>query len=311
MVSIKRVLNNPEKYMRLRYIIDNVIFRRLFLIWRRISRYIPSDKLFLKIYYRLGMGEKLDLRNPVTYTQKIQWLKLHNTNPIYTKMVDKYEAREIVKNILGEGYLIPLLGKWDKYEEIDFHLLPLKFVLKTTHDSGTTIICHDKNLFDYHSAKKKLTKALKRNYFYLSREYPYKNIVPKIIAEEFIQESENGYLADYKFFCFNGIPELLLIVTNEKDKKYNNFFDINFNPLELSTGFEFSPYEIDKPENYDHMVEIAKRLSSGIPHVRIDLYNIHGMVYFGEFTFHHSGGLIQFSDIMWNKWLGDIIMLDQ
>lgn len=309
MSRISRILSEPKKYLSINYILNNVIGGRLFKYWRKLSPFIKSDRLFLKVYYRLAMGESLDLENPKSFTQKLQWLKLHNTNPLYSKMVDKYQVREIIKKKIGKKYLIPLLGVWDRIEDIDFKCLPDQFVLKTTHDSGNIIVCKDKSTFDKQKAALQLSKALKYNYFYKSREFPYKNAIPRIIAEKYMFDESQAELIDYKFFCFHGQPKILLVVTNRGDNKRFSFFDMNFSPLPIETGVESAEIEINRPDNFNKMVEIAKQLSKDIIHVRIDLYNIEGKILFGEYTFHHGGGVDRFSSDKWNIKVGEMIYL--
>lgn len=309
MSRIKRILSSPRHYFSANHIINNVIGGRLFIVWRNLSKYIVSDRLFLQVYYRLAMGETLNLENPKTFTQKLQWLKLHNTNPEYSKMVDKYQVREIIKNEIGEEYLIPLLGVWDNFNEIDFDVLPDQFVLKTTHNSGTVIICKDKSNLDVLRTKNILTKALKQNYFYKSREYPYKFAQPKIIAEQLMIDNRFNDLVDYKFFCFDGEPKILLVVSNNELNKSYSFFNMNFERLQISTSVRSSEMMISQPENFSLMIEIARKLSKNIIHVRIDLYNINGKIFFGEYTFHHGGGVDKFSSDEWNRKFGDMISL--
>lgn len=304
-----RILRNPSKYLSASYLINNVIGGRLFVLWMNISPLIKSDKLYIKIFYRLGIGKKLNLNNPVTYTEKLQWLKLHNIDPSFSRMVDKFQARKIVAEKIGEGYLVPLLGVWDRFEDINFENLPNEFVLKTTHDSGTIVICKGKIGFDFLKAKKILSSSLKRNYFYKSREYPYRNAKPAIIAEKLLKEPESSDLTDYKLFCFNGLPKLLLVVSSINGKKYNSWFDINFKPLAFNTGLPAPPLPPKRPDNFEEMIKIAKELSKGLVHIRIDLYNIDGRIYFGEFTFHHAGGIIKFEPKEWDNILGNYICI--
>lgn len=282
------------------------------LVWTLLksSKFIKSDSLYLKLYFRLFMGEKLDLGTPKTFNQKIQWLKLHNTNPEYTRMVDKYEAREIIKKELGEKYLIPLLGVWDKFEEIDFTKLPDQFVLKPTNDSGSIVICNDRSTFNIVKARKKLNKALGRNYFYGGREYPYKHVRPRIICEEFMVDESGTELKDYKFLCFNGEPKILFVASNRRLDVRFDFYDMNLNRLNFTTGsHSYSKESLTKIESFDEMVGIARKLSRNIPHVRVDLYNVSGRIYFGEFTFHHNGGIVPFLPKEWDRTLGDLIEL--
>lgn len=310
MSRLKRILSNPSKFLHPNHILNSVIAGRLFLHWRKLSPIIKSDKFYLKVYYRLAMGRSLNLDNPKTFTEKIQWLKLHNTDPLYSKMVDKYQVRQIVAAKIGESYLIPLLGVYNSFEEIKLEELPEKFVLKTTHDSGSVVVCTDKKALDWLSAKTKLTKALKVNYFYYSREYPYKNAIPRIVAESFIEsDTPQLGLLDYKFFCFHGEPKFVLVVSSRGQETRNNFFDMNFKPFQVKGGFIPSDYEIQKPDNFEQMIEIAKELSKGLIHVRIDLYNVAGKIYFGEYTFHHNGGLTQFEEVKEDLRWGDFINL--
>lgn len=256
------------------------------------------------------MREKLDFRNPITFNQKLQVLKLINKEPKYTQMVDKYEAREIVKKKIGERYLIPLLGVWDKVEDIDFDQLPNQFVLKPTHNSGTVVICKDKSKFDLKAARKKLNKALRINYYYGGREYPYKNVKPRIICEKYMVDPSGEELKDYKFLCFNGEPRILFVASNRSIDVRFDFYDMELNRLPFTTGeHNFSKDSITRIESFDEMIHIANKLSKGIIHIRIDLYNIQSRVYFGEFTFHHNGGVVPFHPNEWDKKLGDLINL--
>jgi len=307
MSRIKRILSEPLTYLNPTYIINNVIAGRLFLLWRQLSPFIKSDSLYLKVYYRLAIGRKLDLNNPKTFTEKIQWLKLHNTDLLFSKMVDKYQVREIIASKIGEEYLVPLLGVYNSFDEIELEKLPNQFVLKTTHDSGTVCLCNDKSKFNLENYRTKFTTALSRNYFYLSREYPYKNAIPRIVAEEFlITDTPELGLVDYKFFCFNGEPKFVMVVSDSRLETRNDFFDLEFNPMEVESGFSpKSEFEILIPQNFDKMVQIAKLLAQSLTFIRIDLYNINGKIYFGEYTFHHNGGVTQFDsygeDLRWGK----------
>jgi hypothetical protein len=307
MNTFLRIISNPEKYLSFNHIFNNSIGDRLFNILLKTSRWFPYDVLYIKLFYRLGMKQKLNFENPSTYTQKIQWLKLHNTDAQFSMLVDKYAVKNYIKQIIGEQYVIPLLGVWNNYDEIDFNALPDQFVLKTNHDSGTVIVCTDKSKLNHDSARKKLNKALSVNYFYKSREYPYKNIKPRIIAEEYIHDSDQGELTDYKIFCFHGEPYYLQITSNNGVHKYMNYFDTKFQPIHLSTGLPVNPHGIEEPENIDKMLEIARLLSKNIIHVRVDMYNIGGKIYFGEYTFHNSGGIIKFNPQYWDEVWGNLI----
>ncbi len=312
MNRISRILSNPRKFLSFSYIVNKVIGGRLFLIWRKLSPIIPSDYLFLKVYYRLAIGRNLDLKNPKTFTEKIQWLKLHNTDLLYAKMVDKYQVREIIASKIGKEYLVPLLGVYNSFDEIELNKLPNQFALKTTHDSGTVCVCNDKSKFNLENYRTKFISALSSNYFYYSREYPYKNAIPRIVAEEFLltDTAELG-LVDYKFFCFNGEPKFVMVVSNSGLETRNDFFDLEFKPMEVKSGFSpKSEFEILKPQNFEKMVQIAKLLAQSLIFIRIDLYNINGKIYFGEFTFHHNGGLTEFNSYEEDLEWGNLIKLN-
>ncbi len=303
----KQIIISKQKKISFSHIIKYSLGDRLFNLLLRYPHWFSDDVMYIKLFYLFGMKRLLNLKNPITYTEKIQWLKLHNTDSLYSMLVDKYAVKDYIKKKLGEQYVIPLLGVWDDYNEIEFDALPDRFVLKTNHDSGTVIVCPDKSKLDHDIARMKLNKALSSNYFYKSREYPYKNIKPHIIAEEYIYESEQLELTDYKIFCFHGEPLYLYITSSKAGQKYVNYFDIQFQSLSLSTGFPSNPHGLEQPKNFDRMIEIARLLSHNIIHVRIDMYNINGKIYFGEFTFHNSGGIIKFDPPYWDEAWGELI----
>lgn len=292
------------------------------------------DKEYLEKIFKASMGYSLNLENPQTFNEKLQWLKLYDRKPEYTMMVDKYKVREYIKEKLGEEYLIPLLGVWDKAEDIDFDKLPNQFVLKCTHDSGGLCICRDKNTFDVKQCKDYLDNRLTHNYYKLWREWPYKNVVPKIIAEQYIDVTQNSPLKcgdiisveelqckqgllDYKFMCFSGRVQALFLdigvvkgSSKHAENYYRNVYDREFNLLPVKETRENYPLKIKMPDNFNQMVEIAEKLSSGMPHVRVDLYNVKGRIFFGEFTFFHGSGLSNFFiPKEWDKIFGDWIEL--
>ncbi|MDD4747749.1 MAG: ATP-grasp fold amidoligase family protein, partial [Salinivirgaceae bacterium] len=234
---------------------------------------------------------------------------LHNTNPLYSLLVAKYSVKKIISEKIGNQYIIPIIGVWNKFEEIDFNTLPEQFVLKTTHDSGNVFICKDKNKIDINYLKVRINKALKLNYFYKSREYPYKKVVPRIMAEKYMDDNTQEELTDYKFFCFHGEPKIVQISSGKGAKKRIGFYDMDFNLLPLSTDANIADLSLEKPNNFDQMVEISKTLSCDMIHVRIDLYLINQQIYFGEYTFHNNGGIVHFSPPEWNTTLGDMINL--
>lgn len=278
---------------------------------KKISKFL-NDEFYIKVLYQLRMNRKLNLSNPRTFNEKLQWLKLNYKAPILTIMADKYEAKVYVQSIIGDKYIIPTIGIWDKFEDINFKELPNSFVLKTTHDQGGVVICKDLSTFDITKANVKLNKHLKSNLFDISREWPYKNIHPRIIAEKFMVDSKSGELKDYKFFCFNGEPKLLYVASGRQDKQNGltfDYFDMDFNKLDITQAYGHSKNPIKKPETFDEMVFISKKLSEGLPHVRVDLYEINGKIYFGELTFFHHGGFVPFKPEYWDDILGSYITL--
>ncbi len=285
---------------------------RIRFIIQDLSRILP-DKMYLKILYKKCTKNKLDLSNPQTFNEKLQWLKLNNRKDEYTKMVDKYEVKKYVANIIGEQYIIPTIGVYDKFKDIDFDKLPNQFVLKCTHDSGGIVICKNKNNFDKTKARKILNFSLRRNYFYYSREYPYKNVKRRIIAEKYMQDEACKDLRDYKLFCFDGECKLIQVDFDRFKNHRRNLYDLNWNLIEdLSIKYPSDKNVIiEKPSNLDEMLEIARKLSKNIPFVRVDLYLINGKIYFGELTFFHGGGYEKFTPEEWNKKLGDMIKINK
>lgn len=271
-----------------------------------------DDREYLERFYKALMKRKLNLDPPTTYNEKLQWLKLYDHNPLYTKLVDKYEVKAYVANMVGSSYVIPTLGIYNSFDEIDFRKLPNQFVIKCTHDSGGLCICKDKNSFDYHSARSKITKSLKTNYYWIGREWPYKDVVPRVIVEEYKEDYSTGELRDYKFFCFNGEVKALFVATDRQkagtDVKFD-YFDEEYNHLAFKQGHENASKLPDKPTHFNEMKEVARKLSEGFPHVRIDLYEANGNVYFGEMTFSHFSGAVPFNPEEYDKIFGDWINL--
>lgn len=279
---------------------------------KTVLKYLP-DEPYLKLCYRVRLGKKLDLENPKTYTAKLQWLKLHDRKPVYTEMVDKYTAKEYVAKIIGGEYIIPTLGVWDKFDDIDFDSLPQQFVLKCTHDSGGLVICRDKSRLDKAAAKKKIEKSLGTNYYLSGREWPYKNVKPRIIAEAYMQDTATAELRDYKFFCFDGRVKALFIATERAaaaETKFD-FFDENFNHLPFTNGHPNAETMPAKPQRFEEMKALAAKLSAGIPHLRVDFYEVDGKIYFGELTFSHWGGMMPFEPEEWDYTFGSWITLPE
>ena len=270
-----------------------------------------SDRKYLELMFPMRVGYKLDLDHPQTYNQKLQWLKLYDRRPEYTTMVDKVEAKKYVANIIGEKHIIPTLAVYDRVEDIDFDALPNQFVLKCTHDSGGIVVCKDKSKLDKKAALAKLKRGLSRNYYYQNREWPYKNVKPRIIAEQYM-EDESGELKDFKIFCFNGEPKSMFIASDRFDKSQEtkfDFYDMDFNHLPFTNGHPNATKPVVQPKGFEKMKELAKKLSVGIPHVRIDFYDIKGKIYFGEITFFHWSGMRPFEPIEWDYTYGSWIQL--
>ena len=287
----------------------SMFFEKLFhLVLQSI---VSDDKTYVKWDYWWGLGRFPDLESPQTYNEKLCWLKLHAKKAEYTKMVDKYDAKEYVKGIIGEEYIIPSYGVWDNFDDIDFDSLPNEFVLKTTHDSGWVIICKNKEYFDKEYAKKKVTKSYKNNLYWTHREYPYKELKPRIIIEKLMVEEGGGGKKDYKFFCFGGKVKMLFVATDRPFDTRFDFFDREFNHLPFKQGHPLASKPIEKPQKFDKMIEIAEKLSQGIPHVRVDLYNINGKIYFGELTFFHFGGTVKFKPNEWDYKIGEWLKLPE
>ncbi len=272
-------------------------------------KWIP-DELYIKMCYRAAFNNWPNLDYPVTFNEKLNWLKLHDRKPIYTTMVDKYEAKKYVADIIGGEYIIPTLGVWNNFDDIDFEKLPDRFVLKCTHDSGGVIICHDKKKLDKGMARKVIEKSLKRKFYYVAREWPYKNVKPRIIAEKYMEDDITKELRDYKIFTFNGVAKALFIATErqvEGEETKFDFFDMDFNHLSLTNGHPCAKKHPAIPSTINTMKLLAEKLSKGIPHLRVDFYEVNGKVYFGELTFSHWGGFVPFEPNSWDKKFGDWI----
>lgn len=270
-----------------------------------------SDERFLKKEYYLAMGKTLNLNTPKTFNEKLQWLKLYNREPQYTMMVDKYAVKQYVANKIGSQYIIPTLGVWNHFDEIDFDELPNQFVLKCTHDSGGIVICKDKLKLDKRAAKQKLEYYLKRKYYYVHREWPYKNVKPRIIAEKYMSNDNGEDLNDYKLMCFNGQVKATFVCSDRfsEDGLKVTFYDTNWKRMPFERHYPASKTDIARPKTYDEMLILAEKLAFQIPFVRVDFYEVYGRVYFGELTFFPGSGYEEFTPEEWDKKLGDWINL--
>lgn len=269
-------------------------------------KYIPT-KPYLKAVYWIKTGKHLNLDNPRTFCEKSNWLKLNDVHPEYTDLVDKINVRPYVNSIMGEDMFFPLYGAWEHYKDINFDELPERFVLKCNHDSGSAKIIKSKSEINHEELNKFFEDRLRLNPYVIGREYPYKNVKPMIMAEAYMTPQGEENINDYKFFCFNGKPEIMFIATDRSTDVKFDFFDMEFNHLDIVNIHPQSGQDFEKPKNFDKMVEIAANLSQGMKFVRIDLYDVNGKIYFGEYTFFHGGGFWPFSPEEWEEKLGNLI----
>jgi len=270
---------------------------------------LPDDE-YLRIVYRKYIKKELNLENPQTFNEKLQWLKLYDRKSEYTMMADKYEVRKYIADKIGEEYLIPLIGVWDKFADIDFDQLPSQFVLKCNRDSGSVVVCKDKNTYDFESAKFKLVKAFNYNYFYNFREWPYKNIIPKIIAEEYLYDL-SGEINDYKLYCYNGKVKCTNVNSGRNSKsgvKYT-FFDNDWNRLPFKCIYENDERNISKPQYFEMMTNLAEKLAANVPFLRVDFFEINKKLYIVELTFYCEGGFGKFEPDLYDEMLGSWLIL--
>ena len=284
----------------------------LSLCYRDFWNFLP-DKTYIKLLYRAKMGKKINLDDPQTFNEKMQWLKLYDRRDIYTTMVDKYEAKKYVANIIGEEHIIPTIAVYDKFDDIDFDSLPKQFVIKCTHDSGGLVICKDKNKLDLKAARKKINKCLKHNFYYRGREWPYKNVKPRIIIEKFMSLGGKKGVIDYKFQMMNGKLKYCYVCT-DRDKGHVKFthYDNNKNLMDLiQSGYENDPVKGKLPKTYNEMLKYAEILSKDTPSIRVDFYDIDGKIYFGELTFYDSAGFLEFEPREWDYKFGQMLDISQ
>ncbi|MGP4070378.1 ATP-grasp fold amidoligase family protein [Halobacillus sp. B29] len=294
---LKKIVSNPFSIVRI-------------LGEKNLFNWLP-DSLYLKLIYRAETGKQLNIKNPKTYNEKLQWLKLNARNSTYSKLVDKYEVRNYIKDTIGEEYLIPILGVYNNVEEIDWKRLPEKFVLKCTHGSSSNIICTNKSNLDIEGSKKKLRKWMKKNWYWFGREWPYKNVNPRIICEKYMVDESETELKDYKIFCFNGKPKLIQVDFNRHIHHKRNLFTVDWKLVDAKIKYDNDlSKEIPKPNRLEEMLTLAKKLSHNFPHVRVDFYSIKDKLYFGEITFYHGSGFEQFDPPNLEKKMGDWIKLD-
>ncbi|MDX1359202.1 MAG: ATP-grasp fold amidoligase family protein [Clostridia bacterium] len=282
----------------------------IFLLYRKPFRFILPDALHIKLMYKYRMGRKLNLKNPESFTEKIQWLKLHDRNPMYHKLADKIAAREYIREKIGEEYLVPLIATYDSTNEIEYDELPDQFVLKCNHDSKSKYICRKKDRKEFDEAIKFLGKRLKANYYYYFREWAYKKIKPRITCEEYLEDTETGELRDYRFYCFNGKVELIA-VDYDIIKAYKRamftpdwqFHDVRYKHLKGRKE------DIEKPEQLSKMIELAQTLSEGMIFLRVGLFIANNVIYAGELTFYPSAGYSQLEPMEFDYYMGKFMEL--
>lgn len=290
----------------------NMLLKRLLSL--RVFRILP-DKLFIRWQYRLYIGRSVNLKNPKAFNEKIQWLKLYNKKKIFITLVDKFEVRDFIKKKIGEQYLIPLIGVWDTYDEIDLNALPEQFVMKCTHDSGGLVICKNKSLLDHLKMEEKIKACLAKNYFWVGREWPYKHVKPRIIVEKYMADKIDGVnsesLLDYKFMCFHGKVRCIFTCTDRDTQLKVTFFTRNWSKLPFERHYPRDEKEIKPPVNLKKMIELSEKICEEIAFARIDFYEISGEIYFGEITLYPGCGLEEFSPPKWDYVLGSWLNLEQ
>jgi len=273
------------------------------------------DKLYLRLFYFATTGRMIHYRNPKGYNEKLQWLKIYDRHPEHSKLVDKLAVREHIAEVLGEEYLFPLLGYWKSFDEIDFSQLPDQFVLKCTHDSGSTKVIRDKTALgkqEIDALKEHFDRRLSHDFFYAGREFPYKGVPRFILAEQLMtyDDAPEKSIEEFKFFCFNGEPQMTLVVTYHPTGLKYDFYDMEFNHLDVFNLHPNSDAPIEKPARFEEMRQIAAKLSQGMRFVRIDLYELNKRIYFGEYTFYHGGGFQLFHPEKWERQMGEWLDLD-
>ena len=301
--AIYLLKNNPEAIYRA---IDSNLSRLRFL-------HVMPDSIYLRIRYYLCVRKKLNLDNPVTFNEKLQWLKIYYRNPLYVELADKFRVKKYINKNYPDLRTIPTLGLWKNAEDIDFERLPDRFVLKCTHDTGSVIICDNKKQLNKEYAKKKLNKALKNNLFYQGREWIYKSILPQVIAEEYLENNDSCELIDYKFMCFNGVVKCCFVCSDRFSEEglHVTFFDREWNMMPFCRHYPRKESGIQKPDCYETMIRMAESMSSEMPFVRIDFYVVNGEIYFGEYTFFPGSGLEEFNPDEWDEILGNWLILPE
>ena len=295
--KVKRYIRNPY------YALGNDMIQK--------CPHLMSDKFYLSVLWKMKMGYELDWKHTKTFNEKLQWLKLYDRNPLYTTLVDKYRVKQWVTEKIGEQYVIPTLAVYNSVDEIDLDKLPEKFVLKCNHDSGSVVICKDKSTFNLKTAKRKLDTALKKNFYWEAREWPYKNVKRCVFAEHFLEEPNSDDMIDYKMMVFHGKVKCSFTCTNRRSKEgpHVTFYDTGWEKMPFERHYPAEVEPIQKPVSYGQMVDFAERLSESVPFSRVDFYEIKGIPYFGEITLYPGGGFEEFSPVKWDYEIGEWIKL--
>ena len=301
--------NMKTKLSKLSRFLVNPQYRFLVLAERGVYNTL-SDEEYIKRCFRARMGYDLDLESPKTFNEKLQWLKLNDRKHHYSLMVDKYEVKKYAADLIGEQYVIPSYGVWNCFDDIDFASLPNEFVLKCTHDSGGLVICRDKSTLDIQKTKYKIEKSLKNNFYLHMREWPYKDVKPRILAEQYICNRDEKNLKVYKVFNFSGVPKLIQVITNDKQPNESiDYFDTEWKRMKLRQNFPNSDELPKKPETLPLILELSAKCSQNFPFLRTDWYEVNGEVKFSEFTFYSDAGFEPFHPNEWDKKMGDWIIL--
>ncbi len=284
----------------------------LFVYTRCVSHFIKDNERYLKILWRLKYGEKINLDNPQTLNEKLNWLKLNEFRPEFVKMVDKYEAKEYVASIIGREYIIPTFGVWDNFDDIDFSQLPDQFVMKCTHESGRVIICKEKSKLNLSKTRERINKSLSTNFYLYGRELPYKYVKPRIIAEKYLTDESGWQLKDYKIFCFNGEPKFIEVDYDRYVKHKLNVYDLDWNFVDFyMTSPNDKNVQIPRPEKLDEMLNLARKLAKDLTFVRVDFYSIYDKIYFGELTHYPGSGFIDFHPAEYDLKLGEMLNINK
>ncbi len=292
------------------YSLKSTALKRLLLGLIKKLKFLPPA-FYAKVHYEYYTGKKLDLENPREFNEKIQWLKVYYKDPRLTRLVDKYAVREYVKEKVGASYLNELLGVYERGRDVDFDALPDKFVIKGVHGCNWNLIVKDKSQLSAWKARLKFRKWLSRNYYYRGGlEWAYKNVKPRLIAEAYLEEIGRKSVNDYKFFCFDGEPRFIQVDLDRKESHSRRYMDLEWNPLPFRDT-DYPPFDevLEKPENFEEMLQVVRRLAEDFPFVRVDLYNLGGRIIFGELTFYPADGRLEFVPDSYNRVIGDYLKL--